>query len=100
MSTSERDTEVCASILRNLADVAVKCERDAAETFAAGDQLSADDLTLAARRYRQLAARAIGNWADADALIGLTANAERDSAWDAETEAYASRDTEEMPRVH
>ena len=99
-SISDRDAEIRSSILRNLTTVAVDCE-----ALAAG--YSADNLTddavymhTAALRYRQLAARAIGNWADADQLTALTANAARDSAWDAETAACAARDTEEIPRVH
>lgn len=93
MSTSERDSEICTSILRGLETTARDCEQLAADASAGDDIETAIDLHQAALRYRQLAARAMGCWADADALTALTANA----AADAET---ASCDTREMPRVH
>lgn len=96
MGSSDRDTEVKSSILRNLDSAARECERHAAGYSAAGDTDSAIDLHTAALRYRQIAARAMGNWADADQLAALRANA----AADPETEACAVRDTEEIPRVH
>lgn len=76
--SSERDSEVCASILRNLATAALDCEQLAAG-YAADDLTdNATDLHMAALRYRQLAARAIGIWAEADALTALCANAATD----------------------
>lgn len=95
-TTSQRDYEVKSSIVRNLDSAARECEQLAADCAAADDIESSVDLHMAALRYRQLAARAPGNWADADALAALTANA----AADPDAEAYAARDTEEMPRVH
>lgn len=77
MSTSERDSEVRVTILRNLEAAARQCEADAVDCRANEDTASAEDLVLGALRYRQLAARAMGCWADADALDGLTANAAR-----------------------
>jgi hypothetical protein len=85
VSTSERDAEICASILRGLATTARECEQLAAGWAADNVPEAAEDLHAAALRYRQLAARALGVWADADALESLTANATRDAAWDAET---------------
>jgi len=90
--TSERDTEICTSILRGLETTATQCEELAADYSAGNDTDSAIDMHHAALRYRQLAARAMGNWADADALAALTANA----AADPETDAC---DTRELPRV-
>jgi hypothetical protein len=83
MSTSERDAEIGASILRNLGTAARECERLAAGYAVDGDTESAIDMHTAALRYRQLAARAMGVWTDADALEALRANA----AADAETAA-------------
>ena len=83
--TSDRDIEIQASILRNLSDAALECERLAPGYAADGDTDSAIDMHTAALRYRQLAARAMSNWADADQLAALTANAAHDAAWDAET---------------
>ncbi|HEY0935888.1 MAG TPA: hypothetical protein VGD91_19380 [Trebonia sp.] len=96
LSTSERDAEVCASILRNLLDAARDCEQLAAGYSADGDSESAADTHVAALRYRQLAARAMGCWADADHLASLVANA----AADPESEACAAQETQEIPRVH
>lgn len=76
--TSERDTEICTSILRGLGSTARDCEQLAADYSADGDTDSAVDMHQAALRYRQLAARAMGAWADADALTALTANANAD----------------------
>jgi len=84
MSTSERDAEICASILRGLDATAQQCEETAADYSAGNDTESAADLHQAALRYRQLAARAMGCWADADQLTALTANA----AADFETASY------------
>lgn len=96
MSTASiRDREIKTSILRNLNDAALECERLAAGYAEAEDMESSTDLHMGALRYRQLAARALGNWAEADALTALTANA----TVDPETEAYAARDTEEIKRV-
>lgn len=75
MDTSERDTEICTSILRGPEATVRDCEQLAADASAGDDTETAIDLHQAALRYRQLAARAMGNWADADALTGLTANA-------------------------
>lgn len=83
--SADRDTEVKTSILRNLSSAALECERIAAGYAAAEDAESSADLHVAALRYRQLAARAMGCWDDADALAALTANAAHDAAWDAET---------------
>ncbi|HEY3477508.1 MAG TPA: hypothetical protein VGL02_01300 [Streptomyces sp.] len=100
MSTSERDAEIKSSILRGLADTAAGCEQMAADYSADNDSQSATDLHEAALRYRQLAARAMSIWADADALEALTANSARSAAWDAETEACDAQETREIPRVH
>lgn len=91
-SPSERDTEICTSILRGLESTARDCEQLAADYSAGDDTDSAVDMHQAALRYRQLAARAMGNWSDADALTALTANATADP----ETDAC---DTRELPRV-
>lgn len=91
MSMSERDSEISTSILRGLESTARECEQLAADYSAGDDTESAVDMHQAALRYRQLAARALGCWADADALTALCANAAAD------TEAC---DTQEMPRVH
>jgi uncharacterized protein YhaN len=94
-TTSERDAEICSSILRNQLAAARECEQLAAGYSADADTESAIDMHTAALRYRQLAARAMGVWAEADALEALCANA----AADAESEACAERETREMPRV-
>lgn len=78
MDIPDRDAEICTSILRNLSDAARTCEQWAAEYAAADDTESAIDLHQAALRYRQIAARAMGNWADADQLAALRANAAAD----------------------
>lgn len=91
--TSERDSEICVSILRGLGATARECEQMAADASAGDDTDSAVDLHTAALRYRQLAAGAMGCWADADQLTALRANASADP----ET---AACDTQEMPRVH
>lgn len=95
MGSAERDYEIRSSILRNLVAAAEECERLAADASAGEDTESAVDLHMGALRYRQLAARAIGCWNDADAYAyeALTANA----AASPETEAC---DTQEIPRVH
>lgn len=97
---SDRDTEICTSILRNLEKAARDCEALAPGYAADGDTESVIDMHTGALRYRQLAARAVGCWADADQLTALTASAAHGAAIDAETASCASRDTEEIPRVH
>lgn len=79
MDTSERDSEIKSSILRGLESTARDCEQMAADASAGDDTETAIDLHMGALRYRQLAARAMGNWADADQLDALTANATADT---------------------
>lgn len=95
-ATAYRDIDTTAGILRSLHQVANECDYLANGYRADGDPDAADDMDEAARRYRQLIAVAPTAWAGADQIDALC----MPPAADAETEACAAQDTEEIPRVH
>lgn len=99
-ATADRYGEVTSSILRGWEQALQLCVQLGDGYRAAGDVENAQYYDEAVRRYRQAVDGARDAWAIADRLETLGANADRDSAWDAETASCDARDTEEMPRVH
>lgn len=92
----DRDHEITASIQRSWQQVLELCEQLAAGYHAAGDAENGAYLDHTVLRYRQAIDGARREWGAADRRDALRELA----AIDPETEAYAARDTEEMPRVH
>lgn len=96
MADREADLTLTSQIMHSLHDVAQECGYLADGYRRDGDPESADFMDRAGLRYRQLLAVAPHAWADADRLDALTVRSSRDP----ETEACASQETQEIPRVH
>lgn len=96
--TSDLDHEITSSIQRGWEQALGLCVQLGAGYHAAGDVQNAQYYDQAVLRYRQAIDGARDAWAYADRLVVLRATAAADR--DAETASCASRDTEEIPRVH
>lgn len=86
-ATPDRDSEIKSSILRGWQQALELCVQNAAGYRAASDVENADYYDQAVLRYQQAVDGARDMWATADRLAALAANADHDSAWDAETAA-------------